>query len=45
MIAASLLAAPLGAKAGQKINVTILQWILGLLILGTAVKIWLEIFV
>src|SRR5690625_2605393 len=43
MIIASLIAAPLGAKAGQKMNVKILQWILALLILGTSLKIWGEI--
>ncbi|WKA54529.1 sulfite exporter TauE/SafE family protein [Planococcus shixiaomingii] len=43
MIAASLLAAPLGAKLGQKMNTKYLQWILALLILGTAIKIWGEI--
>lgn len=44
MIVASLIAAPLGAKAGQNMNTKILQWILALLILGTAIKIWIEIF-
>ena len=44
MIIASLIAAPLGAKAGQNMNTKILQWILALLILGTAIKIWTEIF-
>lgn len=43
MIVASLLAAPLGAKVGQKMNVKLLQWILALLILATAVKIWIDI--
>lgn len=43
MIVASLLAAPLGAKLGQKMNTKYLQWILALLILGTAIKIWTEI--
>lgn len=42
MIVASILAAPLGAKAGQKTNTKILQGILAVLILGTAVKIWLD---
>jgi uncharacterized membrane protein YfcA len=42
MIVASILAAPLGAKAGQKMNTKILQGILAVLILGTAVKIWLD---
>ncbi|WP_342388257.1 sulfite exporter TauE/SafE family protein [Salinicoccus bachuensis] len=43
MIVASLIAAPLGAKAGQNMDTRILQWILALLILGTAVKIWTEV--
>jgi uncharacterized protein len=43
MVIASLLASPLGAKAGQKMNTKILQWILALLILGTSIKIWSDI--
>lgn len=43
MIVASIIAAPLGAKLGQKMNTKYLQWILALLILGTAIKIWLDI--
>lgn len=43
MIIASLIAAPLGAKAGQNMNTKILQWILALLILATALKIWTEV--
>lgn len=43
MIIASLIAAPIGAKVGQKMNVKILQWILAVLILATAIKIWLDI--
>jgi uncharacterized membrane protein YfcA len=43
MVVASILAAPLGAKLGQKMNTKYLQWILALLILGTAVKIWTDI--
>ncbi|MGP4108723.1 sulfite exporter TauE/SafE family protein [Virgibacillus sp. L01] len=42
MIVASLIASPLGAKFGQKVNTKILQWILAILILGTAIKIWLD---
>ncbi len=53
MIVASLLAAPLGAKAGknmdtrilQVILALILQVILALMIAGTAVKIWVDILV
>ncbi|WP_042224015.1 sulfite exporter TauE/SafE family protein [Oceanobacillus manasiensis] len=43
MIIASLIASPIGAKFGQKINTKILQWVLAILILATAIKIWLEI--
>ncbi|MCA0984363.1 sulfite exporter TauE/SafE family protein [Halobacillus yeomjeoni] len=43
MIVASLIASPLGANAGKKVNTKILQIILALLILGTAIKIWVEI--
>ncbi|WP_028594210.1 sulfite exporter TauE/SafE family protein [Paenibacillus assamensis] len=43
MVAASLLASPLGATIGKKVNTKILQSILGILILATAVKIWMEI--
>ncbi|MGE7767527.1 sulfite exporter TauE/SafE family protein [Peribacillus sp. NPDC096540] len=43
MIVASLIASPLGAKAGQKMNTKVLQWILSILILATAIKIWMDI--
>ncbi|GAB6005892.1 UNVERIFIED_ORG: hypothetical protein BDK47_1255 [Anoxybacillus amylolyticus] len=43
MVVASLLASPLGAKAGQKMNTKVLQVILAVLILATAVKIWVDI--
>ncbi|WP_107922981.1 sulfite exporter TauE/SafE family protein [Lysinibacillus parviboronicapiens] len=43
MIVASILAAPLGAKIGGKLNTKALQAILALLILGTAIKTWLDI--
>jgi uncharacterized membrane protein YfcA len=43
MIIASLIAAPLGAMAGKKMNTKILQVILALLILATALKIWFDI--
>ena len=42
MIVASIIAAPLGAKIGQRMNTKALQWILAILILGTAIKIWLD---
>ena len=43
MIVASLIAAPLGAMAGKKINTKILQIILAILIAITAIKIWIDI--
>ncbi|MEI5906576.1 sulfite exporter TauE/SafE family protein [Bacillus spongiae] len=43
MVIASLIASPLGARAGQKINTKVLQIILAFLIVITAVKIWLDI--
>jgi len=43
MIVASLLASPLGVRMGRKMNTTYLQWILATLILGTAIKIWVDI--
>ncbi|MDX1771861.1 MAG: sulfite exporter TauE/SafE family protein [Planococcaceae bacterium] len=43
MIVASLIAAPLGAMAGKKINTKILQVVLAVLIAITAIKIWIDI--
>ncbi|TQR34229.1 sulfite exporter TauE/SafE family protein [Lysinibacillus sphaericus] len=43
MIIASLVAAPLGAKAGKKLNTKILQAMLAVLILASAIKIWVDI--
>ncbi|MBM7647467.1 putative membrane protein YfcA [Bacillus ectoiniformans] len=43
MVVASLIAAPLGAMAGKKINTKILQVVLAVLILATAIKIWMDI--
>lgn len=43
MIVASLLAAPLGAKTGKNMNTKLLQGMLAILILGTAIKIWMDI--
>ena len=43
MIIASIIAAPLGAKVGQKMNVKILQWLLAIMIGATAIKIWIDI--
>lgn len=43
MIVASLIAAPLGAKAGGKLNTKVLQGVLAFLILATAIKTWMSI--
>lgn len=43
MIAASLIASVLGARIGKKVNTGFLQWVLAILILGTAIKIWIDI--
>ena len=45
MIVASLIASPLGAKIGKKMNTRVLQWILAILILGTAIKVWTDILI
>lgn len=42
MIVASLIASPLGAKFGQRVNTTFLRVFLAILILGTAIKIWFD---
>ncbi|MGM7703573.1 sulfite exporter TauE/SafE family protein [Pseudalkalibacillus sp. Hm43] len=44
MVIASLIASPLGAHFGKRVNTKILQWILALLIVATSIKIWLDIF-
>jgi len=43
MVAAGLLAAPLGANAGKRMNTKVLQIIMGTLILATAIKTWIDI--
>ncbi|MFG6147041.1 sulfite exporter TauE/SafE family protein [Halobacillus sp. B23F22_1] len=43
MIAASLIAAPLGARTGKTTNTKVLQTILAVLIVGTTIKVWLDI--
>jgi uncharacterized membrane protein YfcA len=43
MIFASLIAAPLGARMGKHMNTKVLQGILAILILATAIKIWVDI--
>lgn len=44
MIVASIIAAPLGVKFSGKVNTKVLQGILAVLIMGSAVKIWWGIF-
>ncbi|MGJ7923246.1 sulfite exporter TauE/SafE family protein [Neobacillus sp. LXY-4] len=43
MVIASIIASPLGAIAGKKVNTKVLQVVLALLIFATAGKIWLDI--
>ena len=43
IIIAGLLAAPIGAKVSTKLNTKVLENILAILILGTAIKIWMDI--
>ncbi|KIL50948.1 sulfite exporter TauE/SafE family protein [Jeotgalibacillus campisalis] len=43
MVVASLIASPLGAMTGKKVNTKLLQIVLAVLILATAVKIWTDI--
>ncbi len=43
LIVASLIAAPIGAKVGQKMNAVYLQWLLAVIITATAMKIWLDL--
>lgn len=44
MVVASLMASPIGANVGKRLNTKVLQIIMGILILATAVKTWMEIF-
>jgi len=43
MVVASLIASPLGANAGKRMNTKVLQIIMGILILSIAVKTWVDI--
>lgn len=45
MIIASLIASPLGAALGKRANTKLLQALLALLILATAIKIWWDILI
>ncbi len=44
MVVASLIASPLGAMAGKKVNTKVLQTVLALLILATTIKVWWDFF-
>ncbi|WP_303967491.1 sulfite exporter TauE/SafE family protein [Sporosarcina ureae] len=44
MIIASIIAAPIGVKVSRRVNTKILQGILAVLIMASAVKIWWDIF-
>jgi len=43
MVAASMIAAPIGAQLSKKMNTKALQWILAALIAATVIKIWIDI--
>jgi len=43
LVIASLLASPIGAQIGKKMNTKVLQVLMGLLILLTAIKTWISI--
>ena len=43
LVIASLIASPLGAITGKRVNTKVLQFILALLILATAVRSWIDI--
>ena len=43
MVVVGLIASPLGANAGKRVNTKVLQVIMGILILATAVKTWMTI--
>jgi len=45
MVVASIIASPLGAIAGKKMNIKVLQWILAGLITATVIKIWMDILI
>ncbi|THF77784.1 sulfite exporter TauE/SafE family protein [Cohnella fermenti] len=43
MVVASIIASPVGAKVGKRMNVKVLQWLLAALITATVLKIWIDI--
>lgn len=43
MVVASLIASPIGANTGKRVSTKVLQVIMGILILATAVKTWISI--
>lgn len=44
VIIASLVASPLGVKTSKKLDTRVLRWILAILIMATAIKIWIDLF-
>lgn len=43
LIVASIIASPLGAKTGQRLNTKVLQFILAAVILAIAIKVWTDL--
>lgn len=43
MVVASMIASPIGAFISKRMNTKLLQWLLAILIIGTVIKIWLDI--
>lgn len=43
MVVASIIASPMGANIGKKVNTKVLQFLLAGLIVATSIKIWLDI--
>ncbi|WP_026576955.1 sulfite exporter TauE/SafE family protein [Bacillus sp. UNC438CL73TsuS30] len=43
MVVASLIASPIGANVGKRVNTKVLQVIMGVMILATAIKTWMTI--
>ena len=42
IIAVASIFAPLGARVGKRLNQKVLQYVLSTLIVGTAVKMWID---
>lgn len=43
MVIASIIGSPLGVATGKRLNTKVLHWMLALLILASAIKIWLDL--